>query len=323
MYNIFIVFFLLISTNYAKDIKPIATLQTSGLVSDFVEDNGLLYVATDAGVVDIIDLFSQEIVSQISFEPLQSMRGDTVPVRVNSIDRHEGKTLLVTSGISAYRNVWIHDGKELTKIIDEEKRLMPKHAFFTAQGKIILGTFGSEVVLYDNNEDYKVYNSQVSESTMGGMALSIDKKKMVVSDESGTVRLIDVNSSKIEKTLSSEHVDNVYAVAYSKDVILTAGQDRRVGIYTDNNAFHLKSDFLVYCVGISPSAKIGIYSSGIEHDLQIFTTKDGKKTDRLIGHQATPTKIMFTTENTLITAGDEYTIYFWVLKENTPIKLAL
>ncbi len=328
MHNIFIIFFLLISTNYAKDIKPIATLQTSGLVSDFVEDNGLLYVATDAGVVDIIDLFAQEIVSQISFEPLQTMLGDTVPVRINSIDRHEGKTLIVTSGISAYRNVWIHDGRKpinerLSKIIDEEKRLMPKHAFFTAEGKIILGTFGSEVVLYDNNEDYKVYNSQVSESTMGGMALSIDKKKMVVSDESGTVRLIDVNSSKIEKTYSSEHVDNVYAVAYSKDVILTAGQDRRVGIYTDNDAFHLKSDFLVYCVGISPSAKIGVYSSGIEHHLQIFTTKDGKKTDRLIGHHATPTKIMFTTENTLITAGDEYTIYFWVLKENTPIKLAL
>jgi len=323
MHNIFIVLFLLITVNYAKDIKPVATLQTSGLVSDFVEDDGLLYVATDAGVVDIIDLFSQQIVSQITFEPLQTLMGDTVPVRINSIDRYKGKTLLVTSGISAYRNVWIHDGNTLNKIIDEKKHLMTKHAFFTDKGKIILGTFGSEVVLYDNNENYKVYSSQVSESTMGGMALSSDKKKMVVSDESGTVRLIDVNSSKVEKTLSSEHVDNVYAVAYSKDVILTAGQDRRIGIYTGNDAFHLKSDFLVYCVGISPSAQIGIYSSGIKHDLQVFTTKNGKKTDRLVGHHATPTKIMFTTENTLITAGDEYTIYFWVLKQNTPIKLAL
>jgi len=136
---------------------------------------------------------------------------------------------------------------------------------------------------------------------------------MVISDESGAVRLIDINSSIVEKTFSSEHVDNIYSVAYAQDIILTAGQDKRVGIYSKNNAFHIKSDFLVYCVGISPSAKKGIYSSGIEHDLQLFTTKDGKKTDRLVGHHATPTKVMFVDENTLISTGDEYTIYFWRL----------
>ena len=293
-------------------------LEVSGLVSDFLEDNRLLYVATDAGVVDIIDLFSQEIVSQIKFEPLVTMHGDKVDARVHSIDRLEGKTLIVTSGISAYRNVWIHDDKKpvderLTKIIDETKHLMPKRAFFTADGKIVLGTFGSDIVLYDNNEAYSVYNTHISESTMGGMALSSDKKKMVISDESGAARLIDINSSNVEKTFNSEHVDNIYSVAYSKDVLLTAGQDKRVGVYCNDDAFHIKSDFLVYCVGISPSGKTGVYSSGIDHDLQLFNTIDGSKADLLKGHQATPTKIMFINENTLISAGDEYIIYFWRL----------
>ncbi len=59
MHNIFITLLLLITINYAKDIQPIATLETSGLVSDFVEDSGFLYVATDAGVVDVIDLFGK------------------------------------------------------------------------------------------------------------------------------------------------------------------------------------------------------------------------------------------------------------------------
>ncbi len=318
MYKITLIFFLLFTTSYTKDIKPIATLTVSGLVSDFVEDAGLLYVATDAGAVDIIDLYTQKIVSQIHFKPMKTMMGDEVPVRVHSIDRYRKKTLLVTSGISGYRNVWIHDVKKplhkrLTQIIDETKHLMPKRAFFSADGKVVLGTIGSDIVLYDSNEDYSVYNTHISESTMGGMVLSSDKKKMLISDESGAVRLIDINSSKVEKMLSSEHVDNIYSVAYAKDIILTAGQDKRVGIYSKDNAFHIKSDFLVYCVGISPSAKIGVYSSGIEHDLQLITTKDGKKTDLLVGHHATPNKVLFTTENTLISAGDEYTIYFWVL----------
>ena len=214
--------------------------------------------------------------------------------------------------------VWVHDAKkpvneQLMQIIDEKRKLMPKRAFFSADGKIVLGTIGSDIVLYDSNEAYKVYDTHISESTMGGMALSSDKKKMVISDESGAVRFIDINSSKVEKTLTSEHVDNIYSVAYSQDIILTAGQDKRVGIYSKDHAFHIKSDFLVYCVGISPSAKVGVYSSGMEHDLQLITTKDGKKTDCLVGHKATPTKVMFTSENTLISAGDEYTIYFWKL----------
>jgi len=320
MHTLILSFILLFSTLHAKDIKPIATLQASGLVSDFIEDDGLLYVGTDAGVVDIIDLFSQKIVRQIKLAPLKTLMGDYVPVRIHSVDRYEGKTLLVTSGISAYRNVWIHDEKKpdhqkLTKIIDETKHLMPKCAFFTKEGKVILATIDSDIVLYDTHEAYKLYESHISESAMGGIALSQDKKKMVISDESGTVRLIDINSSSIEKTFTSEHVDNIYSVAYAKDIILTAGQDKRVGIYSKDHAFHIKSDFLVYCVGLSPNGQMGIYSSGIEHNLQLFTTKDGRKTDRLIGHHATPSKILFIDKNALVSIGDEYTIYFWVLKK--------
>jgi len=301
----------------AEDITPIATIKASGLVSDFVEDSGYLYVATDAGSVDIIDLSRQKIVKQIILKPLKTAMGDMVPTRVHSVDRFQGKTLLVTSGISAYRNVWIHDGRVLKKIIDEKQHIMPKCAYFTKDGKIVFGTFGSDVILYDDQENYKLYESHISESTMGGMVLSPNKQKMIISDESGTVRVVDVKSSKVEQTLDSEHVDNIYRVAYSKGVIITAGQDRRVGVYRENaKAYHIKSDFLVYAVGLSPSSNIGVYSSGFDHDLQLFNTKDGSKTDRLVGHFATPNKIMFINEKALISTGDENTIFFWMLKNN-------
>ena len=316
MHKILIALLVSFSTLHAKNIPPVASIKVSGLVSDFVKDGNYLYVATDAGSVDIIDLFTREIVKQIRLEPIKTVRGDLVPTRIHSIDRFQGKTLLVTSGASAYRNVWIDDGKVLKKIIDEEKHFMPKRAFFTNEGDVVLGTFGSDVILYNNNENYTLYDRQISESTMGGMALSQDKKKMVISDESGTVRLIDVESAQVEKTFSSEHVDNIYSVAYSKGTIITAGQDRRVGVYReDKDAYHIKSDFLVYCVGLSPSAETGIYSSGHDHDLQLFNTQDGSKTDTLVGHYATPTKIMFIYENALISAGDENTVFFWKLNK--------
>jgi len=317
MYRKIIVFSILFTgTLYTKEIHPITTIEASGLVSDFVEDSGYLYVATDAGVVDIIDLGTRKIIKQIHFDPMKTSTGEYVPTRVHSVDRFQGKTLLVTSAISGYRNVWIDDGKDLKKIIDEKKRMMPKSAFFTTEGKIVFGTFGSDISLYDNKENYKLYDRHISESTMGGMVLSQDKKKMVISDESGTVRLMDIKSSKVEKVFSSEHVDNIYRVAYSNGIILTAGQDRRVGIYSEHKkAYHIKSDFLVYSVGLSPSGATGIYSSGTEHHLQLFNTENGQKKDILIGHFATPNKIMFINESSLISSGDENRIFFWQIDE--------
>jgi WD40 repeat protein len=316
MSKILLLSLLILLSAQAKDIKPITTIQTSGLVSDFVEDKGYLYVATDAGVVDIIDLSSQKIVRQIKLEPLLTSRGDFVPARIHCVDRKDGKTLLVSSGISAYRNVWVDDGKKLTKILDETEHLMPKSAFFSDDNKILLGTFGSDVVLYDNEENAKLYERQISESTMGGMVLSEDKKKMIVSDESGEVRVIEVNSSKVTKTFSSEHVDNIYRVAYANHIIITAGQDRRVGVYHENGkAYHIKSDFLVYAVGLSPNGETGVYSSGLEHHLQLFDTNNGNKGNRLVGHYAIPNKILFINETSLISSGDEEKIFFWKLEK--------
>lgn len=120
MKKIVIILLLLSSLHYAKDITPIATLKVSGLVSDFVKDGDYLYVATDEGIVDIIDLFTQKIVKQIRIKPLKTTMGNWIPAHIHSIDRYKGKTLLVSSGISAYRNVWIHDGKTLERIIDEK-----------------------------------------------------------------------------------------------------------------------------------------------------------------------------------------------------------
>lgn len=38
---------------------------------------------------------------------------------------------------------------------------MPKRAFFTNEGDVVLGTFGSDVLLYNNNENYKLYDTDL------------------------------------------------------------------------------------------------------------------------------------------------------------------
>ncbi len=309
---VFVTFFLSLAA--AKDITPSLTFKAIGLVSDFVIDNNRLYVATDVGTVDIFDLHTQKIIQQIILPPLTTAMDDLVPARVLSVDRYNNKTLIVSIGRDAFRNVWIYESNSLQQIVDERAKLTIKEARFVDDERLIYATFGSEIILHDTKENYQLYKTHISQSTLGDIMLNHDKTKMVFSDESGEIKLIDIQSSAVEQTYASENVDNVYHVAYSNEIIITAGQDRRVGVYQKGKkAYHIKSDFLVYCVGISPSGTTAVYSSGEENHLQLFNTKTKQKSHRLVGHKAIINQIKFINEKELFSAGRSQEVLYWRL----------
>ena len=124
MHRLILLTFILWSILPAKDIHPVATIEVSGLVSDFVKEKGYLYVATDAGIVDVIDLSSRKIIRQIHLPDIASVQDGSVPARIHAIDRYKGKTLLVTSAANAYKEVWIEENGKLKKIIDSERHIM-------------------------------------------------------------------------------------------------------------------------------------------------------------------------------------------------------
>ncbi len=309
---VFVIFFLSLAS--AKDISPTLTFKAIGLVSDFVIDKDKLYVATDAGTIDVFDLNTQKMLHQIILPPVTTAMGDLVSARILSVDRHNNKTLIVSIGKDAFRNVWIYENNSLKQVVDEKAKLTIKEARFVDDERVVFATFGSEIILHDTGENYQVYKTHISQSTLGDIALNSDKTKMVLSDESGEIKLIDIQNATIEKSYSSQNVDNVYHVAHSNGVIVTAGQDRRVAVYQEGKkAYHIKSDFLVYCVGISPNGKTAVYSSGEENHLQLFNTKTKRKSHRLIGHRAIINQIKFINEKELFSADTSQEVLYWRL----------
>ena len=306
---------LLISLLEAKEIEPLYALHTSGgFVTDFVLDGDKIYVATDMGSVDIFALGSEQMIAQIVLEPVLSGRGERIPARISRIDRQNGKTLIISMGADNYRNVWIEENGRLEQIIDETKKLLIREARFVDDNRIMFGTFDADVILYNISEGYKAYEHSNSQSTLCDIALSPDSKKMVTADESGVIKLYDVESAKVEQEFASENVDKVFSVAYRNGIVVTGGEDRRVGVYQkDKKAYHLKSDFLVYAVGLSPSGKVGIYSDGEEQVLQLFNTATKRKLDRLVGHKEIVNKIEFISENSLISSGEGQELFLWKL----------
>ncbi|MDA3909411.1 MAG: nitrate reductase [Sulfurimonas sp.] len=314
MLKLLISFLLLLSLLDAKDIFPTFKLSSIGYVSDFVVDANNLYAANDMGTVDVFDLSTKKMVNQIVLPPVTTALNKLIAANIMSVDYLNGKVLIVSIGKDSFRNVWIYENYELKNIVNEEKKLTIKEARFLSDGQIIFGTLGSEVILHDRREQYNIYKTQASHSTLGDIMLSPDKTEIVIVDESGAVKLLDAKSSKIKKIYDSQNVDNIYHVAYSNGVILTAGQDRRMAVYQNGQKdYHIKSNFLVYCVGLSPSAKIGVYTSTEEHHLQLFNPTTKSQGDRLVGHDKPVNQIRFINEKELFSSEGRRDIFYWKL----------
>ncbi|QOY55290.1 nitrate reductase [Candidatus Sulfurimonas marisnigri] len=299
---------------YAKEIIPSAIYTSVGFVSDFIVYENTLYVGNDMGAVDIFDIKTTKLVNQILLPPLTSSMNQIIPADILSVDYLNGKVLILSVGNDSYRNVWIYENYMLKQIINEDYKLTLKEARFVNDEQVVFATLDSDVILHDMREKYSVYKTHVSNSAMGDMTLSEDKTKMIMADESGAVKIIDIKSSDTIKTHYSQNVDNIYKVAYSNGVILTAGQDRRVGVYQNTQEpYYIKSDFLVFCVGISPSGEVGVYSSGEENVLQLFNTKTKTKYDRLVGHTKIINQIKFISEKEIFSSSRDNKILYWEL----------
>jgi WD40 repeat protein len=299
----------------AREIKPAFVMQTSGLVSDFVIDADKLYVGTDAGVVDIFSLRSRELINQIFIKPNITALGVEEAAKIISVDRYKGETLIVSMGSDGYRYVWLHDGEHLRAIITPKDKQVIRKARFIDNKHFLFASVGYEMSKYTLNDNYTIYKKHIEQSTFSDMELSEDKKRMVSVSESGQVAISDVASGAVLQT-HALNLDNIYKVAYQNGTIITAGQDRRVAVYPkEGKPYVIKSDFLVYAVGLSPSGKIGVYSSNEESDLQLFDVRSGEKRDRLIGHKALPSTIRFFSEKGFFSAGYENKIFYWHLEE--------
>jgi len=315
MHKIFLIILIIYSYIYAKEIQPSFVLESSGFVNDFVLDSSKLYVANDEGSVEIFDLNDKKLIGEIFIKPTLSAQGVMIPSKVLSVDRLNGKTLIVSATANGYRNVWMHDGKKLHNIKSLKDKMTIREARFIDDENYLFGTLGYEMIRYAVNDSAHAYKVHIEQSSFSDMVLSEDKKLSITASESGQVTISNAKTGEIVKKYDSLNVDNIYKIAYKNGTIITAGQDRRVGVYPkDGKPYYIKSDFLVYCASLSPSGKIGVYSSGTESNLQLFDVKSGKKTDRLIGHTAIPSTIKFFDEVGLFSAGYENKIFYWHLE---------
>ena len=301
---------------YGTIITPSYSMKSSGSVTDFIVEGDLLYAATDQGLIDVFDYKKRKRINRYNIPNITDFTGDIIPAKIHSIDKLIGKNelLIVSQGENGFRDVSIIDAEKVSKLVDAKKdKMMIKKASFINKNTIILGLLSNEIILFKDKKI--VYKEQINTSTFSDFELNHSRSKIISTDESGNIHIIDVKSGRTDMEIDGLNLDNVYKLNYFNNRIITGGQDRRVAVYKISNKekYYLQSDFLVYCVALNNKGTLGAYLANEENDIIVFNTMTKQKVLTLKGQKTLPTNIVFVTDNTIISSGGDPEILVWEL----------
>ena len=312
---IFLTIFLSFSFLNAKDLIPLYSLNASGGVTDLLINDEKLYVSTTASAIDIFDIKTKEKINKITLAKITDFTGDEIDSKIYSIDVLDKNILILSQGKNGGRNIDIYKDNKLEKIISDEERLFIARVKFLDENYIIYALLSNQIYLYDIKNKRILNETQISQSKFSNFTLTEDKSKIIVSDESGNLTIIDSKTFNIIKTFKGQNLDNVFQVDIKNNLIITAGQDRRTVIYNinQNNSFYKEGSFLIYSVGLSPSGNLGAFSSDEDNNVTVFDTNTKKDLYKLTQNKSTLTNILFINENEIFVTSDDKKINYYKL----------
>jgi WD40 repeat protein len=299
MKYIFLVLLFLTTLNAQKLVKAEYTYKiTSGLVSDVLFEDGKLYVSTDVGNVEVFDTKSKKEINTIKLTKIKDFMGDEVNSKIFSLDMLSKRLLILSQDSGGYSRVHLFEDGKLTQIVSKDDKLNIIKAKFIDKNSIVIALISNDIISYDITTKKKKWITQASMSKFSSFALNNSRSLVAIADESGDVHLLSTKDGSKVKTLSGQNVDNIFSIAFRGDVVLTGGQDRRAAIYNvkTGSSYHKSSNFFVYGVGLSPSGKIGAYSSDLKNDVTLFYTRTREPIAKYKSNKAIVNSIYFINE---------------------------
>lgn len=297
-------------------ITPTQEIQTNGTVKDMVLRDDTLLMGTDNGLLQVYDYKTKVFTKSIALEKVKDFMGDEVPARVFSVDKIDGRYLLLSeSGKGGYSDLWIHENNVSTQVINASDKKAAIKARFINKEHILLGFLSNEAALFDVKSKKELFRVQLSESKFSDFALNEEKTQAVFSCESGVLNIIETKTGKVLKKLKGLNVDNVYKVDFKKGIVSGAGQDRRGSLYDADSGKgeYIEGSFLIYATALSPSAEKVAFTMDEQNNITIFNTNSKSKIAELKGQKSTLNTIIFKDENTLFSSSDDNTVMMWQL----------
>jgi len=309
----------------ATTLQPSYVYQADGFVTDIVTDNNKIFVSTQASTINIFDLKTKKLIKTISIPQIKDFMGDLADAKIYNLDIYQNKLLFTAQASKGFREVYLYENNILTKIISVNQMLLIAKTKFVNKKQIVFSTLGNEMYLYDIQQKKIIWKINVKKeddsfnSKFSDFAINEERNSIVIADESGDLKIVDIKKAKVIKYLEARNLDNVFKVDFKNNKIITAGQDGKCVFYdlSKNSDYYLKEKrwFLIYAAGLSPSGNKGAFSSDEENNVTIFDTNTKQKLFKLENNVMTLSSILFLNEDEIIVTTDSDRFNYYNLKE--------
>ena len=306
-----LIFSFLIS--HAKNIEASYSFSLDAGVTDMIKHKKKLYISTQEGTLFSFDLDTKEIKALVKMPKTKDFLNKEMPSKIYSLDIIENRILLLAQGLKGARHLLIYENNKLLTVLSDEKHLFISQAKFINKNLIIFASLANEIYLYNIKEKKSLYIKQISASKFSHFVLNEKKDKIIIADESGDLKVHKSLSGEFIKAYEKQNLDNVFQVAIKKNVILTAGQDRRAVVYNQGKTFYKKVKFLIYACALSPSANLAAIAHDEENNVLIFNTKTKEELFVLKGNKMLLNRILFINEKELFISNDGKSINYYIL----------
>ncbi|RUM30268.1 MAG: hypothetical protein DSY32_02380, partial [Aquifex sp.] len=194
---------LLITLSFSVEIH------LKGAITDICVGERKIAVATETGSVYILDKENFSVKNEIIFPQFTDFMGEKQNPKVFSVDiSPSGKKLLaVVETNLGKRDVYLYSGGKLEKIL---KQTDVSEGKFLDENRIILGTIGDEIWLYDIKSKKTIYRYLVFRFSFSDFELNEDKTLVAWGDESGKVFFIDPESGRVIGVGTEGNKDKIF-----------------------------------------------------------------------------------------------------------------
>ena len=296
-------------------IKPSYSIDVDGNVVEFVYKDSTIYVATDAGKLEVYDWQKKSLLYEIKFDTIHDFLGDPIAPKVFGVDvNSNGDTLIImVQDEGGERVLYQYKDKKLTKLLDKNAHIQMREARFIDDNHILIASMSNELILFQIPNKKILYKNKLSLSTFSDFQLNEDHSKIASTCESGIVYVVDTKTGKVVKTLEGGNKDNVFKVDYKNSYVLTCGQDRKAVVYGADNTIKAiyPTQFLVYAGALNKDASLSAFGINEQNDIGIYDNITKSLKYRLTGQQSTLNTIVFADDKTLISSSDDNHILIW------------
>ncbi len=289
-------------------------IKASGDVSDIIVDKNLIIASTVNGTIETFDIKSHRLISKVRFGKIKDFTGELVNVEVFKLLKIGPKLFAIVHGENGFNDIYEINGNIKNRIITGSSlnavAISIKCCF---DNQLIIGLLSNEIVKYNLKSSRITYRKQISSYAFSDMVVDEKGQFAYSSDESGEIHKIDLKTGIVKRTFKGQNVDNVISLAYSSGLLIGGGKDRRLSIYNTKTgrAFYKNTNSFVHAVGISPSGAKVVYYDDETNGLVVFNTHTNSKVKTLLGHKSMVTRILFITENRLVSSGIDRQIILW------------